>query len=320
MDNSSNAAENINTSQPQTQTGWGNNQASIPNGYPGQNYAYPNQNNNQGYPPNYQPNYYQNTAENSNWKNSIAPEFLGYINNFQTPNDFANAYAQVLSILDRSPANWNEQDYKAFSHLQEVYSGIPSTAEGYNIDTYPTNNQVNTLSQEDVNILKNVSHALGLNKSQAQNLYGALNVLGNNLMANVAALWDQKVAKYGENLRLSWGDQANNKLANVRYALYDILPKLTGESLQTIISECLEMGAHVRPFFLKLLAAIGELGGDGRSQGYYNISPEDARIRLDNMKSNPSIMKILTNPRHPNYESTNREFRQLLAIKNGELR
>lgn len=273
---------------------------------------------NNGYNTQNNTTYSQNNAyANTDWRANISPHLQAYVQQFNNANDFVNAYSDVLSLLDKSPANWNDRDIQAYTRLQEQYSDIPSNVKGYDIDTVSMpENYCNTLNDQDVRDLKNLAHEMRLNRTQAQMLYNYVNHIGNNIMAVAAHNWDKELKQYGDTIRMMWGNAIQSKLQNVDNCINHVIPQLVGESPETIKALFVKAGAHVHPVFLKLWAAIGSLAGEGRSQGYATMAPQDANMRLEHMKNSPEIMKIMTNPRHPQYHAINNEFRTLLNIKN----
>jgi hypothetical protein len=259
---------------------------------------------------------YNNTQD---WRASLAPELQGVVQKFNSPESLAKAYADAQNLISKKVGEFSQQDWQSYAAIQEQLMGVPSSLDGYAIDTAPiAEGKINTFQGEDLEALKEMSHALGLNNQQAQGLYTVLNEMGNQIMqAQEAGSQEYAVSNYNE-LAQDWGNAYEGKLQAISNCVEHILPSITGVSSERIKQEVYQSGACNSALLMKIFSAIGELGSEGRSAGYNNLAPMDANMRLEHLKSDPNTAAIMADKLHPMHQQVKNEFRALTQIKYGE--
>lgn len=273
---------------------------------------------NEGVANNYQGsvnNNFQNANNNqlsydaNDWRANLPSEYQQTASKFNSPEALLKAYIGAESLIGKKVSDFSQYDWQTYSAMMQQHTGIPADVTGYDIRT---DNQINSLSDEEVTNIKYVAHDLQLNNEQAQKLYDYCNEMTarqDETMVNQAVDGFQTLAQM-------WGNAYQSKLQAVDTCVNSLLPQLTGLTADQIKEEL--DGVWMSPPLLNLLATIGELSMDSGSRGYNNITPMDASVRLEQLKSDPETQKILTNPHDPRYKSVQAELRSLIAMKNCE--
>ena len=264
-----------------------------------------------------QQGYDQQYYGNQDWRANISPELQGLVNRFDSPESLVRAYREAQGLISKRTSEFSQQDWQSYAMMQQQLMGIPASYDGYNINTEPlSEDRFNTFTKEDTQALKEISHALGLTNDQAQGFYTVLNEMGNQLAdENEQAVEEYVVTNINE-LDHDWGEACDTKLQAVSNCVENILPALTGISSDRIKQEVVASGIENSAMLMKIFAAIGELGSEGRSMGYNNLAPMDASMRLEHMKADRETASIMANRMHPMHNQVKREFRALLEMKN----
>ncbi len=260
--------------------------------------------------------HYENTGVD--WRANLSPDLQSVMQRFNNPEDLAKAYMDAHGLVSKKVGDFSQEDWQKYSAMQEMNSNIPQTVDGYDIDFSQEEGRYNTFTEEDVSALKEVSHAMGLNKTQAQQLYNVMNEVGNRIIEQHGEAADYKTQTSLQELDRDWGNAYQSKLDAANVCIEHILPKLTGVSSEAIREEMSNLGFEGSSIMLKALAALGELGYEGGGTGYNNVSPMDAAMRFDHFKNDPRTAEIMTNPRHPQYQQVRDEFRALSSMVHGE--
>lgn len=261
--------------------------------------------------------YYPDNGE-VDWRANLSPDLQGPMQRFNNPEALAKAYMDAQNLVSRKVGEFSQEDWQKYSAIQEMNSGIPQSSDGYNIDTAPTEDRYNTFTEDDVEVLKEVSHAMGLNKDQAQQFYNVVNELGNRIIEQHEEVADYRTQTSLQELDRDWGNAYETKLNAANICIEHILPKLTGVSSEAIREEMSNLGFQSSAIMMKTLAALGELCFEKGSAGYNNVSPMDIAMKFDHLKNDPRTAEIMTNPRHPAYNQIREEFRTLSSMVHGE--
>lgn len=251
------------------------------------------------------------------WRANLPPELQGPMQRFNNPEALAKAYMDANSLVSRKVGEFSQQDWERYAAIQEINSGIPSSPDKYEIDQTQNEGKYDTFTEEDTEALKEVSHAMGLNKDQSQQLYNVMNEIGNRILEQTQDAADLRTQTSLQELERDWGNAYQSKLNAADVCIEQILPKLIGVSSDAVREEMSNLGFQSSAVMMKMLAALGELCSEGSSAGYNNISPMDAAMRFDHLKNDPRTAEIMTNPRHPAYNQVREEFRTLSEIVHG---
>jgi hypothetical protein len=149
-------------------------------------------------------------------------------------------------------------------------------------------------------------------------MYATVNELGNRIIQMQEKSVEESFHTALQDLEKSWGNAYQSKLQSLNNAMEHIFPKISGHSHQEIREEFVKHGLFNSPIFMKCMAAIGELSSETSSRGLQNISPMDASMKFQQMKSDPATADILMNPRHPRYEEVKSTYSALSKIVYGE--
>ncbi len=249
----------------------------------------------------------QQDATQQDWRSNLPPEMQQAAARFNTPEALLKAYIGAESLIGKKVSDFAQQDYQTYANMMQQVTGIPADASGYNIEM--SHHDSCSLSEDDISDLKEVSARMGLNNDQAQALVDTVNAYGNACIEDQINQCNQSF----QELANMWGNAADTKLAAIDRCVNSVLPQLMGVPSSTV-KELLQ-GSWTSPAIMNALANLGELSMDSGSTGYNNLSPTDASIRLEQMKSDPNVTQILMNPTHPRHAELKQEFRTLLSLK-----
>lgn len=259
-------------------------------------------------------------GEELDWRYNLPPELQKTMQRFNSPETLAKAYTDALGLISKKVSDYSEQDWQNFASIQSQFSDIPLEPQGYEIHPIEDSEEkINTFTDEDVEDLKQIAHQMGLNRTQSQQLYNVINEVGNRIIMTQAAQAQEVDHSNLTELSNDWGKATEVKIRAVNNCINNILPTVTGVSADRIKEEIANNGLQHNAILNKIFAAIGELTMESSSRGYHNIAPMDAAQKLDQMKSSPDVFKIMSNPRHPMYNQTVRDFRMFSKIKNREI-
>lgn len=253
------------------------------------------------------------------WRSSLPEELKNStsLSKFKSVEDLAKSYNSMSDILGKRTADFTEEDWEKFISAQETTRGIPATPEDYYIETKPIAEGLqNTLADNELEYLKGLSYDLGLDKQQAQNLYDGINGALNHILQERQAEAIKNFEEQEDLFKKNWGDALETKKQAVESCLDKFLPEITGKDSQYWAEKIEKLGLDHDFDFCNLLANLGETVSQSQSIGYNNLSPMDASMRLNQIKSDPNLMSIITNKLHPMHKEMSEEFDTLIEIKN----
>lgn len=250
---------------------------------------------------------YSQQSQQPDWRANLPQELQQAAARFHSPEAVLKAYMGAESLIGKKVSEYSQQDYQTYASMMQQATGIPQDASGYNIEM--SHHESCALSDDDISDLKEVSARMGLTNDQAQALVDTVNSYGN------ACIEDQinQCSQSFQELANMWGNAYESKLESINRCVNSVLPQLMGVPASTV-QELLQ-GSWKSPAIMNALANLGELSMDSGSTGYNNLSPTDASIRLEQMKSDPDVTQILMNPTHPRHAELKQEFRTLLSLK-----
>lgn len=244
----------------------------------------------------------------SDWRSTLAPEYQQAASRFNSPESLLKAYMGAESLIGKKIEAFSREDYKTYSQMMQSATGVPADASGYNIKF--SDNQACVLNEDEVHDVKALSAQLGLTTEQAQNLADTVNAWGQ------ACIEDQvrQCAEGFQEMANMWGNAWQTKIEAIDRCVNNVLPQLLGVPADTV--KVLLKDACASPTLMNALANLGSLSMNSSSTGYSNLSPMDANLRLEQMRSDPEISKILSNPVHPKHAETRKELQTLLSMRN----
>ena len=251
----------------------------------------------------------ENNQNNQHWSTTLSPEFQQFASKFENPEAMVKSYINAQALVGKKVEDFSKEDYQTYAAMMQQATDIPTDANGYKINA--EGEETNCLSDDELAEIRERAHDLGLTTKQAQELYKMENEDRLNMQENVL---NQTKSSY-EELAKRWGNAANTKLKAVEHCVHNIFPQLLGCSSEQVVDSL--QGVWNNPLLMEALAKIGELGTDSGNTGYDNLSPSDAALRLEQMKSDPRTFQALSNPMDPRHKEVKQEFRTLLAIKHG---
>jgi hypothetical protein len=277
--------------------------------------------NNQNYVENggYAPTNNYIPMEGQDWRANLPPDLQNSMQKFNNPESLAKAYHEVMGLIGKKVDNFAQQDWQRYANIQYELNGIPPSPDQYQINATPLREgSINTFTQEDMQALKEISHNMGLNSQQSQQLYGVLNELGNEILNSQQTMEYQYTIENANELERDWGNAYESKLRAISNCIENLLPRITGVSAQRIKDEIVQSGAQSSALLMKIFASLGELCMEGSSYGYGNVAPMDAGMRLAQLKSDPEWSAAVANKFHPRHRQAREELSTLTRMKNGE--
>jgi hypothetical protein len=249
------------------------------------------------------------------WRASLPPELQHVVRQYKDLPEFVKTFGSAQEIIGKKFDEFSQQDFQKYNAMMSAANGIPTSPEGYQIDPYPESGELRLSPEETEDVLR-LSHSMGLDNERAQILHDALNNLTEtayNVRQN-----EEQVRYEGcmNDLAGAWGNAYESKIQAVESAVENVLPQLTGTDPDTIREELFDAGVYKSPVLMKMLAAVGELAGNAASSGYSALSPMDAQVRLNQMRSDPETMRIRINPHHPLHSQIKEEFATLCQTAN----
>lgn len=250
---------------------------------------------------------YANNVPEQDWRSGLPPELQQIASRYETMESALKALGSAQNLISRKVSDFSREDWQTYATMMQNATGVPVDAASYQLQT--PEDATNCLSNDDVDAVRDIAEMLQLTNEQAQGFCDILNDFGNECIKNES----EQCAECFSQLGQMWGDGYQGKLQALDQCVNNVLPQLMGISAEDVKAEL--SGALTSPHLVNLLATIGELCMDSASQGYGNLSPTDASIRLEQMKADPTTAQIMMNPHHPMHSQIKSEFRTLLAMK-----
>lgn len=254
------------------------------------------------------------------WLDSL-PEDLKQskvLSKFNGVEDLAKAYDSLSDILGKRVTEFTEEDWAKYVDAQSKHFEIPSTIEDYYIDRPPLEDgSIHALNDTEFGLLKELSFDLGLSKDQAQALYTGANSILNGINQERVQGQTKYLQEQESLFEKNWGNAMEEKQQMMANCLEKFLPDVSGKDTAYWADKITSLGLDHDFDFCNLLAKIGESVSESRSIGYNNLAPMDAEMRLNQMRSDPTIMSIVTNSLHPNHKQLSEEFDYLIRAKLG---
>lgn len=245
---------------------------------------------------------------NADWRANIDPAYQGIASRYSDVNELAKALYHSSSALRQKMDLNNPEQFAQYRQALEGYNNIPSLPDRYDIDTtdlgwladngISPEDQAWVLTKEEMSDLKHKAYNNQLTNEQANveaQIKNAEKLL--DMQAGAAQVYNQAY-EASQTLQKEWGNAAPQKCKAVEVALAKTLPQMGCDGKQLYIDLC-KSGMMYNPSMLKMLASIGEMSMDRPKNGYSNIAPMDANITLEQLKSDPDFMSIVSNVNHP---------------------
>lgn len=262
----------------------------------------------------------QEPQQTQAWYSSLPPELQSEASRFKSLPDLVKGYASARELIGKKVQDFSQQNFETYNAMVSQYGGIPATENNYDIAVYEdSDNMRNLFDENDLSVLKKIAHDNHLTNDQAQNLYDTMN----EYLYNAQLEWVDKMNAQMEDVRKQtqehlsqvWGSEYDNKVQALQTCVNDIIPKLTGYSPEDIANSL--SGIDFNPVLATFLAQIGSIMTEKRSVGYNNVAPVDAKVKLDQIYSDPATREILGNINHPRHRELQNELMSLVRMRDG---
>jgi hypothetical protein len=253
----------------------------------------------------------------SDWRANLPADLQTVVSRFNDVESLVKSYRDAQSVLGKKVEAFGQQDWQAYQNIMSQLTNIPTSPEGYQIETTMPNGGEGYLAPEDSDQVTGLAYELGLNNEQAQEMHDVINDYAASIAQQDMEQAGQALEYSIQELEKAWGNAGPTKVRAVDNAINNILPKMCGESPDSLKEQFIQAQVWNSPAVMKILAAIGELGMDSTSRGYNNIAPMDAQSRFNYLRNDPDFMKARIDPHHPNHEQAKAEFAAVCAAANG---
>lgn len=265
---------------------------------------------------------------NENWYSTEYQELIES-KGFKSADDVIKSYANLESKLGSSvkipPADASDEAKKEFydkvKHMEGIVwtgdenfydrLGRPESPEGYVLEDKVNSElkeYVPTLDEE-LNDFKSIAHNIGLSNEQAQQL---VEMRMKTIESQTAQLEHQK-AEAQQQLKSMWGNEYENRL-NAAKSVANIYKEKYGESVEELING--PAGNH--PAFINMFSELAELykekGHEGMSQAQFGDTPETAREKIAEKRSDTGFMKAYNNSSHPDHKTAVNTMNKLYTL------
>jgi hypothetical protein len=261
----------------------------------------------------------------ADWRGGLPKELRSEVSQYESVEELvrehqklSKSHQNLHAILGKKSEAFTPEDWKAFASVHEGAHVVPANPSEYTIKTEFDDGRVDFLDEKALSQLKVRAHEMKLNPGQAQGVYNLLSDVLNNINSRQAQNFDNYVAENLDELKKDWGEAADSKLQLANFCMNKILPEITGKSASVLQKKLEESGLLYDATAMKLFARLGELCSNSASQAYSNISPMDAKARMEHIRNDPTLKQVLGNRHHPQHESVLNEFRYYAKLANGE--
>jgi hypothetical protein len=263
-----------------------------------------------------QQEYYPQTSSGKDWRFGLSPELQPSVSKYKDLEGFVRAHREMENLVGKKADDFSKKDWQTYKAMMSSVDGIPPSADGYEIDPLPVSGTESLMTEEDTLAIQDISYSLGLNNEQAQALHDVGHIFCEKISEIRQQQADEQFEKCMSNLADSWGNAFESKINSIESAVSHVLPQLVGADAETIREELFEAGVYNSPVMLKILSAVGEIMTDSSSRGYSNITPSDARYRLDNIKNDNELMKARVNRHDPIHRRAVEELKAMCEFSN----
>jgi hypothetical protein len=260
-------------------------------------------------------NYFSNKT--TDWRSSLPPDLQPVVQKYNNQEEFVKVFNDMKSLVGKKFNDFSIQDFKTYSSMMEQATNIPVSPDAYQIDPIPLQGEECVLNEQDTQVIKEISHAIGLNNNQTQQFYDTMNSVGVAIKSAEQHEVQQRYDSCLQDLVGAWGNAYESKIQAIDNAIVNTLPNLIGLDSETIREGLSEARVFLSPILLKVLSSIGEITMDSSSYGYNNIAPVDAQSRYHNMRNDPEFMRARIDRHHPLHERATQEFAAMCEAANG---
>lgn len=266
--------------------------------------------------------------ETNNWLSSELRE-QSNLGDFKTADDLAKSYVELQRMVGNSvriPAeDASSEALKSFRDKikdvkgiileddKDLYSklGRPETAEDYKLDTKVPSEYFDAIPglSDDITAFAKVAHESGLNTAQTEAMI-------NMRLAEVKTQIDQETAQIEQSevdLKKLWGTEYGARLESAQK-----VAKIYQEKYGDSVSDLINSPAGNNPAFLSMLNDLAgmhkEQGHQGMSGAQFGITPEIAKNKIAEKKSDEGFLKAYQDDMHPGHSRAVAEIAKLYNI------
>jgi hypothetical protein len=244
-----------------------------------------------------------------NWKDALPDDLKASktIEKYKTIQELAKAHENLQKIMGNEkvaiPQKGDAEGLRGV--LQKL--GLPEKAEDYKIDIDESKTKVD---KEFFDGFKAQAHKLGMLPEQSKQLVEWF--AGINDAAYQAQMKDlnDRVTAGIDGLKKEWGDAYPENVARAKAALREFGDDASKKFVK-------ESGLNNNPFFIKMLAKVGETLAEGKIKGEggtggKHYTPEQATIRIAELRASGAYYDA----NHADHLSVKKEVSQLYKLAN----
>lgn len=273
-------------------------------------------------------------AEITNLLDSLSEDLRGQSNlkDFKDINALAKSYIELDKMRGNSiriPSKDASPEAKAefLNKLKDIDGvvlksdeklmeklGKPATKDEYKLDISDDIMKGNPTLSSDIETFKAVAHEVGLTNDQAAKIVA-------NRLSAIKEVNDLTAAKKEASLaalKTAWGTDFDNRLAGVKQVA-KILTEKHGDSMKELINS----PAGNNPALLQILADMAVTFKEGNHAGlsttHFGITPDMARSKIAEKRSDVGFNKALHDRQHPGHNKAVQELDHLYKLAAGEI-
>jgi len=267
--------------------------------------------------------------------NSIISEDIraqGNIKDFKDADSLAKSYLELQKMVGGSvripPADASPEAKSDFLNKIKDIDGVlikdspdlytklgrPDTKDGYDLSTVVTPEVAKALPQlkEELESFRDVAHEIGLTTAQVNKLAEMRLSAYNSTLENEAAIRQNAQ----EQLKKIWGADYDNQL-NATKTLANLYKDKYGDSMQSLINSPAGNNPALLAIMAELAAAYKEKGHAGMQQVEMGMTPELARYKISEKKSDRGFMEAYLDAKHPGHDQAVQTMTDLRHISSG---
>lgn len=244
----------------------------------------------------------------ADWKAGLPDDVKAGLEKFTTVEALAKSYMNAETLIGRekipmpkTPEEWES----AYTRL-----GRPENPDGYELKVaQDIAEKVKDLNQEDSKWFKDVAHKAGLNKQQAEMIFGEYwkMAAGNHETLQGAIAGERAEAEMS--LKKEWLTAYDHNLGIANKALSHISQEAFGDD--SLVTHLADRGLSNDPVIVKLMHHVGTKVLEDTSLVGGGVSSKEVDKRISDIQANPGYF----DKKHPSHAALVREMNDLFSLK-----
>jgi hypothetical protein len=249
---------------------------------------------------------------NQEWVKSLAPELQQLVAKYDNDPLLAiKALRSAGDALSKRKEQFTDSDLETFRSYDERVHGVPKGPDGYDFQFEKLSEHSQPALGEDfANALKKTFHDAGVSQKGAQKIYSFLNEFSSQSLAAVQENNKKSQVEAYNSLKKDWGEAFQENIGYAERAFKDILPQM-GVDSELLQQELQNLDLKYFPEIMKTLSGLGRFFSSSPRRGYNNMSPVDAKVELEQLRTNADFQKAFASIAHKDHAKALETFARL---------